>query len=127
MGQQDLIREVEAAYMKDRQVPDFRPGDTVRVHVRITEMKYDPKQRKMVERSRIQPFEGIVIRKRGSGLGATFTVRKITQGIGIERIFPLYSPYIEKIEVRRRGKVRRARLYYLRDRIGKKARVKERR
>ena len=127
MGQQDLIREVEAAYMKDRKIPEFRPGDTVRVHVRITEMKYDQKQRKMVERSRIQPFEGIVIRKRGSGLGATFTVRKITQGIGIERIFPLYSPYIEKIEVRRRGKVRRARLYYLRDRIGKKARVKERR
>ncbi len=127
MGQQDLIRAVETEYMKDRKVPEFRPGDTVRVHVRITEMKYDPKQRKMVERSRIQPFEGIVIRKRGSGLGATFTVRKITQGIGIERIFPLYSPYIEKIEVRRRGKVRRARLYYLRDRIGKKARVKERR
>ncbi len=129
MGQQDLIREVESSYLPrdPKQVPDFRPGDTVRVHVRITEMKYDQKQRKMVERSRIQPFEGIVIRKRGSGLGATFTVRKITQGIGIERIFPLYSPYIEKIEVRRRGKVRRARLYYLRDRIGKKARVKERR
>jgi len=129
MGQQDLIREVESAYMQrdPKRFPDFRPGDTVRVHVRITEMKYDQKQRKMVERSRIQPFEGVVIRKRGSGLGATFTVRKITQGIGIERIFPLYSPYIEKIEVRRRGKVRRARLYYLRDRIGKKARVKERR
>ncbi len=121
-----IIREIEQEYLK-KEIPDFRPGDTVRVYVRITETKEDPRTKEIVEKVRIQPFEGVVIRRRGGGLRETFTVRKITQGIGIERIFPLHSPLIEKIEVRRRGKVRRAKLYYLRDRIGKRARVKERR
>ncbi len=121
-----IIREIEQEYLK-KDIPDFQPGDTVRVYVRITETKEDPRTKEIIEKVRIQPFEGVVIRRRGGGLRETFTVRKITQGIGIERIFPLHSPLIEKIEVRRRGKVRRAKLYYLRDRIGKRAKVKERR
>jgi len=111
-----VIREIEKRYLRE-DLPDFRPGDTVRVHYRIQEGE---------EKERIQVFEGVVIRKRGSGTGATFTVRKISFGIGVERTFPLHSPRIEKIEVVKRGKVRRARLYYLRGRYGKAARVKER-
>ena len=122
----DIIREIEQEYFK-KDIPDFRPGDTVRVYIKIREKRYNPKTKKMEDRVRVQPFEGVVIRRRGSGLKETFTVRKVTQGIGIERIFPLHSPLIEKIEVRRKGLVRRAKLYYLRERIGKKARVKERR
>lgn len=118
------IREIEKEYMK-KEIPDFRPGDTVRVHMRITELKEDVKSKKLVEKTRIQPFEGIVIRRRGGGLSETFTVRKITQGIGIEKTFPLHSPLIERIEVKRRGKVKRAKLYYLRDRKGKAASVKQ--
>ena len=118
------IREIEKEYMK-KEIPEFGPGDTVRVYMRITELKEDVKSRKLVEKTRIQPFEGIVIRRRGSGLSETFTVRKITQGIGIEKTFPLHSPLIEKIEVKRKGKVRRARLYYLRGKVGKAARVKQ--
>ena len=111
-----VIHEVEKRYLRS-DLPDFRPGDTVRVHYRIQEGE---------EKERIQVFEGVVIRKRGSGTGATFTVRKVSFGIGVERTFPLHSPRIEKIEVVRRGKVRRARLYYLRGRYGKAARIKER-
>jgi len=111
-----VIHEVEKRYLRN-DLPDFRPGDTVRVHYRIQEGE---------EKERIQVFEGVVIRKRGSGTGATFTVRKVSFGIGVERTFPLHSPRIEKIEVVRRGKVRRARLYYLRGRYGKAARIKER-
>lgn len=122
----DIIREIEQEHLK-KDIPDFRPGDTVRVYIKIHETRYNPKTKKMEDRVRVQPFEGVVIRRRGSGLKETFTVRKVTQGIGIERIFPLHSPLIEKIEVRRKGLVRRAKLYYLRERIGKKARVKERR
>ncbi len=96
-------------------IPDFKPGDTVRVHIKIKES----------DKERIQVFEGVVIRKRKGNLGATFTVRKVSYGIGVERIFPLHSPVIEKIEVIRRGKVRRARLYYLRKLGGKAARIKE--
>ena len=98
-------------------VPDFRPGDTVKVHVRVVEG----------ERERIQVFEGIVIRRRGSQLSETFTVRKISFGVGVERTFPVHSPMISKIEVTTFGDVRRAKLYYLRSRVGKKAKVKERR
>jgi large subunit ribosomal protein L19 len=98
-------------------VSDFRPGDTVRVHARIKEG----------EKERIQVFQGVVIRKRKGTTGASFTVRKISYGIGVERIFPLHSPSIEKIEVMTRGKVRRARLYYLRKLRGKAARLKEKR
>jgi len=98
-------------------IPAFRPGDTVRVHARIKEG----------EKERIQVFQGVVIRKRKGNTGASFTVRKISYGIGVERIFPLHSPSIEKIEVVTRGKVRRARLYYLRKLRGKAARIKEKR
>ncbi|MFS8542774.1 MAG: 50S ribosomal protein L19 [Limnochordales bacterium] len=98
-------------------VPDFGPGDTVRVHVKVVE----------ADRERIQVFEGVVLRRNGGGLGETFTVRKVSQGVGVERTFPLHSPRVEKIEVVGRGDVRRARLYYLRERSGKAARVKERR
>jgi large subunit ribosomal protein L19 len=107
---------VERPYLRDDQ-PDFGPGDTVKVHVRVVEG----------ERQRVQIFEGIVIRRRGSQLSATFSVRKISFGVGVERTFPLHSPMIAKIERVTQGDVRRAKLYYLRDRIGKKAKVKEKR
>jgi large subunit ribosomal protein L19 len=107
---------VERSYLKE-DLPDFRPGDTVKVHVRVVEG----------ERERVQVFEGIVIRRRGSQLSETFTVRKISFGVGVERTFPIHSPMIAKIEVVTYGAVRRSKLYYLRDRVGKKAKVKERR
>ncbi|MEO0235570.1 MAG: 50S ribosomal protein L19 [candidate division WOR-3 bacterium] len=118
------LREIEKEFMR-YDIPDFGPGDTVRVHVKIKELKEDPKTKQLVEKVRIQPFEGVVIRRRGSGLSETFTVRKVTQGIGIEKIFPIHSPVIERIEVLRRGKVRRARIYYIRERKGKAARIRE--
>jgi len=109
-----LIRSVQEKYLK-KDIPDFRPGDTVKVYQKVKEG----------DKERIQVFEGVVIRKRGTGTDATFTVRKVSYGVGIERTYPLYSPVIEKIEVVRFGKVRRARLYYLRERSGKDARIKE--
>jgi large subunit ribosomal protein L19 len=111
-----LIREAEAAQLRtDR--PYFRPGDTVRVSVRIIEGN----------KERIQNFEGVVIARRGSGISETFTVRRVSFNVGMERIFPLHSPRVEEIKVVRRGRVRRAKLYYLRDLRGKKARLTERR
>lgn len=110
------IKEVEKKYLRT-DLPKFNPGDTIRVHYKLKEGE---------EKERIQIFEGVVIRRRGSGTGATFTVRKVSFGIGIERTFPLHSPNIQKIEIVKRGKVRRARLYYLRSRSGKAARIKER-
>lgn len=98
-------------------LPDFRAGDTVKVHVKVIEGS----------RSRIQVFQGVVIRRHGGGVGETFTVRKISFGVGVERTFPLHSPNIDKIEVASRGVVRRAKLYYLRDLRGKAARIRERR
>ena len=98
-------------------LPDFRPGDTLRVHVRVAE----------AGRERIQVFQGAVIRRQGGGLRETFTVRKMSFGVGVERTFPLHSPTISKIEVVARGRVRRAKLYYLRERRGKRARIRERR
>ena len=98
-------------------IPDFKPGDTIRVHARIKEG----------EKERIQVFQGAVIRKRKGGTGATFTVRKVSYGIGVERIFPLHSPSIDNVEIVSRGKVRRGRLYYLRSLRGKAARIKEKR
>jgi len=112
----ELIRAIEQEQLRE-DIPEFRPGDTVRVHLRVVEG----------ERERIQVFEGVVIKRRGGGLRETFTVRKISQGIGVERTLPLHSPRIAKIEVVRLGKVRRAKLYYLRSRRGKAARIKERR
>lgn len=100
-----------------RDIPDFRPGDTVRVHVKVVEGG----------RERIQVFEGVVLRRRGAGLSETFTVRRVSYGVGVERILPVHSPRIERIEVVRRGRVRRARLYYLRGRRGKAARIQEKR
>jgi len=112
----NTLDQVEAAYLRD-DIPDFNPGDTVRVHVRVAEGG----------RERIQAFEGVVIARDGGGLSETFTVRKVSFGIGVERIFPLHAPIIQKIEIARRGAVRRAKLYYLRDRVGKATRIKEKR
>ena len=110
------IAEIEQAQIRD-DVPDFRPGDTLKVHVKVVEGS----------RSRIQLFQGVVIRRQGGGLRETFTVRKVSYGVGVERTFPVHSPSIDKIEVATRGRVRRAKLYYLRDLRGKAARIKERR
>jgi large subunit ribosomal protein L19 len=107
---------VEKPRLRD-DLPDFAPGDTLRVHVRVAE----------AGRERIQVFQGVVIRRQGGGLRETFTVRKVSFGVGVERTFPVHSPTIAKIEVIMRGKVRRAKLYYLRERRGKRARIRERR
>ncbi|MBW1729261.1 MAG: 50S ribosomal protein L19 [Deltaproteobacteria bacterium] len=112
----DILDILEKEQMRT-DIPEFREGDTVRVHARIQEG----------EKERIQVFEGVVIRKRKGKTGATFTVRKVSYGIGVERIFPLHSPLIDKIEIVSRGKVRRSRLYYLRGLRGKAARIKEKR
>jgi large subunit ribosomal protein L19 len=109
-----LVKTVESAQLK-KEIPAFRPGDQVKVHFKIVEG----------ESERIQIFEGVVIRKRGTGTGTTFTVRKESFGVGVERIFPIHSPRIEKIERVRGGKVRRAKLYYLRKLAGKAARIEE--
>ncbi|MCS6988824.1 MAG: 50S ribosomal protein L19 [Chloroherpetonaceae bacterium] len=112
----DKIQLVEAAFKKT-DIPDFGPADTVNVHVRVVEG----------DKERIQQYQGIVINRRGSGMSETFTVRKISNGVGVERIFPLHSPSIAKIEVVKKGKARRAKLFYLRERTGKAAtKVKER-
>ncbi len=113
MNKTDLV---DLAYLRT-DLPEFRPGDTVKVHVRVVE----------AGRERIQVFQGVVIRRQGGGLHETFTVRKISFGVGVERTFPVHSPSISKLEVVTRGRVRRAKLYYLRERRGKKARIKERR
>lgn len=110
----DIIKNIEAEQMKQN-ISDFQIGDTVRVHVKIKEGN----------RERIQVFEGTVIKRQNGGLRETFTVRRISYGIGVEKTFPLHSPLIEKIEVTRKGKARRAKLYYLRERVGKSAKVKE--
>ncbi|WP_251516488.1 MULTISPECIES: 50S ribosomal protein L19 [Staphylococcus] len=114
MSNHKLIEAVTQSQLRT-DIPSFRPGDSLRVHVRIIEGN----------RERIQVFEGVVIKRRGGGISETFTVRKISSGVGVERTFPLHTPKIEKIEVRRRGKVRRAKLYYLRELRGKAARIKE--
>jgi large subunit ribosomal protein L19 len=111
---QQLIEEITKAQLRT-DLPSFRPGDTVRVHVKVVEGT----------RERIQLFEGVVIKRRGGGISETFTVRKISYGVGVERTFPVNTPKIAKLEVIRRGKVRRAKLYYLRNLRGKKARIKE--
>lgn len=110
-----LIEEITKEQLRS-DLPEFRPGDTVRVHARIVEGS----------RERIQLFEGVVIKRRGAGISETYTVRKVSNGVGVERTFPLHSPRVAKIEVTRQGRVRRAKLYYLRDRHGKAARIKER-
>ena len=115
----DIIRQLEAEQAAKieakRTLPEFQPGDTVRVQVRVTEGS----------RTRVQAYEGVVIARSGAGLNENFTVRKISYGEGVERVFPVYSPLVEAVEIVRRGKVRRAKLYYLRDRRGKSARIVE--
>ncbi|HHP7239031.1 50S ribosomal protein L19 [Longibacter sp.] len=115
MATTDLISLIETTQLKDDR-PDFEPGDTVNVHLRVVEG----------DKERIQQYEGVVLQRRGSGSSQTFTVRKISSGIGVERIFPVHSPRIAKIDVVRRGRVRRSKLFYLRERAGKAARIKER-
>ena len=115
----NFIQQIEQAEIATltakRDLPAFDPGDTVRVHVRVTEGT----------RTRLQAYEGVVISRKGGGLNQSFTVRKISYGEGVERVFPVLSPNIDKIEVIRRGKVRRAKLYYLRDRVGKAVKLRE--
>ena len=112
----NVIADLGSSIKRD-DVPDFRAGDTIKVHVKVVEGN----------RSRIQVFQGVVIRIHGSGVGRTFTVRKVSFGVGVERTFPVHSPVIDKIEVVTRGDVRRAKLYYLRDLRGKAAKIKEKR
>ncbi|MHA6544082.1 50S ribosomal protein L19 [Lactobacillus delbrueckii] len=111
-----LIQELTKEQLRD-DMPEFRAGDTVRVHVRVVEGTHE----------RIQIFEGVVIKKKGTGISATYTVRKIASGVGVERTFPVNTPRVAKVEVTRHGRVRRAKLYYLRTRSGKAARIAERR
>jgi large subunit ribosomal protein L19 len=111
----DLMALIEGTQLRD-DIPEFEPGDTVNVHVRVIEG----------EKERIQQYQGIVIAFKGSGARRTFMVRKVSNGVGVERIFPVHSPKLARIEVVRRGRVRRAKLYYLRDRRGKAARIRER-
>ena len=113
---QELEAEAIAAFNESKTIPEFRPGDTVRVGVRVVEG----------ERTRVQNYEGVCIARSNSGINSNFTVRKMSFGEGVERVFPLYSPNVESIEVVRRGVVRRAKLYYLRGRTGKRARIAER-
>jgi len=112
----DQISAVEAKYLKDK-IPEFGPGDTLKIHIRIKEG----------DKERTQVFEGVVIQRRGASTGATFTLRKVSSGVGVERVFPLHSPNLIKIERLRQGKVRRAKLFYLRGLKGKSARIKEKR
>ncbi|MDX1907049.1 MAG: 50S ribosomal protein L19 [Bacteroidia bacterium] len=111
---EELIKLIQASYVRS-DVPVFKSGDTLNVHVKIIEGS----------KERVQQFKGICIQRKGAGATETFTVRKISNGVGVERIFPINSPSIEKIEVLRKGRVRRARLFYLRDKIGKDARIRE--
>jgi large subunit ribosomal protein L19 len=112
----NVLDDLDAASLRG-DIPEFRPGDTVKVHVRVVEGN----------RSRIQVFQGVVIRRQGGGARETFTVRKVSFGVGVERTFPVHTPVIDKIEIVTRGDVRRAKLYYLRDLRGKAAKIKERR
>ncbi|MCI9597534.1 MAG: 50S ribosomal protein L19 [Firmicutes bacterium] len=111
----DVMQSIAQDYLK-KDVPEFRAGDTVRVHIKIKEGS----------RERIQIFEGFVLKKQNGGIGETFTVRRIASGVGVEKTFPIHSPLVEKIEVVRRGRVRRAKLYYMRERTGKSAKIKAR-
>ena len=111
----DLVKALNSQYMKE-ELPEIRVGDTVRVHVRIKEGA----------RERIQVFEGTIIARKHGGIGETITVRRVSYGVGCEKVFPVHSPSIVSVETVRRGKVRRAKLYYLRERVGKRAKVKER-
>jgi len=117
MSKTDIIRQVESQLVTTKEFPNFKAGDTITVHNRIVEGA----------KERIQQFQGVVLQRSGTGATETFTIRKISGGVGVERIFPISSPFIDKIEINKHGVVRRARIFYLRDLTGKKARIKERR
>ncbi len=125
----NLLQTLEAEQMKalkKKAAPDFRPGDTLKVNVKVVDVTYDEKTKQNKTRERLQAFEGVCIARQGAGLNESFTVRKISYGEGVERVFPVYSPLVDSVEVVRKGRVRRAKLYYLRGRRGKSARIAER-
>ena len=124
-----LVREIQSKHMRDPEtVPDFRPGDTLKVHIRLVDemktRKADKSTGAKSTEARVQAFEGVCIARKGTGIDESFTLRRASGQVGVERTFLLNSPHIDRIEVTRRGRVRRAKLYYLRDRVGKRARVK---
>ena len=126
----NLLQTLEAEQMKAvraKPLPDFRAGDTLKVNVKVVEVTYDEKAKAEKRRERLQAFEGVCIARRGGGINESFTVRKISAGVGVERIFPLHSPAIAEIELVRKGRVRRAKLYFLRRLAGKAARIREKR
>jgi large subunit ribosomal protein L19 len=126
----NLLQQLEAEQMTalrgKKTLPEFRPGDTVKVNVKVVDATYDEKSKQTKTRERLQAFEGVCISRAGDGLNESFTVRKISYGEGVERVFPIYSPLVDSVQVVRKGKVRRAKLYYLRGRRGKAARIGER-
>ena len=126
----NLLKQLEAEQMSalrgKKALPEFRPGDTVKVNVKVVDATYDEKSKQMKTRERLQAFEGVCIARSGEGLNESFTVRKLSYGEGVERVFPVYSPLVDSVQVVRKGKVRRAKLYYLRGRRGKSARISER-
>jgi large subunit ribosomal protein L19 len=126
----NLLKQLETEQMKavrgGRGLPEFRPGDTLKVNVKVVEQTYDEKAKQMKTRERLQAFEGVCIGRQGEGVNESFTVRKISYGEGVERVFPVYSPLVDSVQVVRKGRVRRAKLYYLRGRRGKSARIAER-
>ena len=124
----NLLQTLEAEQVKalsKKKKADFDPGDTVKVNVKVVEESFDEKTKQTKRRERLQGFEGVVIARQGQGLNENFTVRKISYGEGVERVFPVHSPLVDSVEVLRRGRVRRAKLYYLRGRRGKAARITE--
>jgi large subunit ribosomal protein L19 len=123
---QTLEREQMDASRGGRKLPVFRPGDTLKVNVKVVDVSYDEKTKQQKTRERLQAFEGVCIARSGAGLNESFTVRKISYGEGVERVFPIFSPLVDSVEVIRQGRVRRAKLYYLRGRRGKAARIAER-
>jgi len=125
----NLLQELEAEQVKALAAkgrPDFRPGDTLKVNVKVVDVTFDEKSKQTKTRERLQAFEGVCISRAGQGLNESFTVRKISYGEGVERVFPVHSPLVDSIQIVRKGKVRRAKLYYLRGRRGKSARIAER-
>jgi large subunit ribosomal protein L19 len=126
----NLLKQLEAEQMQavrgGKALPEFRPGDTLKVNVKVVESSYDEKAKQTKTRERLQAFEGVCIARQGEGLNESFTVRKISYGEGVERVFPVYSPLVDSVSVVRKGRVRRAKLYYLRGRRGKGARIAER-
>ncbi|HUO92586.1 MAG TPA: 50S ribosomal protein L19 [Rhizomicrobium sp.] len=126
----NLLQQLEAEQMTalrgSKPHPEFRPGDTVKVNVKVVDVSFDEKTKQTKTRERLQAFEGVCIARFGTGLNESFTVRKISYGEGVERVFPVYSPLVDSVQVVRKGKVRRAKLYYLRGRRGKSARIVER-